>query len=813
MKTRIILNAILVCCSNILFSQQVYKGKVLNEESKPINQVTVVNELTRQSVFTDANGDFEMSVSQITPVTLKAVDYELLHDTIYPKQPQKIFVLFYSHQELEEITIKATRAGGNTPTTYTDLNRKEIQSKNFGQDLPYLLDGTLSTVVSSDAGAGVGYTNIRIRGVDPTRTNVTINGIPINDGESQGMFWVNMPDFASSSESIQIQRGVGTSANGGAAFGASINVKSDNIRAKAYGELDNSYGSFDTWKNTIKAGTGIINGHFAFDMRLSRVTSKGYVDRSSSNLKSFYTSGAWFNKKSMVKFNIFSGQETTYQAWNGIPESRLKNDEQGMLAYADRNGLSAEETDNLLNSGRTYNSFTYNNQVDHYNQTHYQLHFIHRFNTYLKFNASLHYTRGKGYYEEYKNNQKLVNYGIDPIIVDSNTTISKSDLIRRKWLDNHFYGAVYNLSYAKNNLDLIYGGGINHYQGKHYGDIIWARSASNSEIGQVYYNNDASKVDFNNYFKVSYQLKRNVLFVDLQLRTIEYVFEGISDLSATAIEATQKANYVFFNPKIGWLFNWNPNNNTYASIAVSNREPIRKDFTENVSGNRPLPETLYNLEVGNRFQKGKWSFNANYYMMYYHNQLILTGQINDVGGYTRTNAKKSYRTGIELEASYRPLKWMTIIAGGTYSLNKIIDFTEYVDDYDNGGQLAIEHKNTDIALSPNAILSVGVIFEPVKNFNIRLNGKYVGRQYLDNSSDKARSIDGYFVMNSTISYVLKVPKIEGIEFGLMVNNILNTLYANNGYSYSYIANQETIKENFYFVQAGINFMGRICVRF
>lgn len=813
MKTRIIFNVILVCCSNILFSQQTYKGRVINEESKPVSKVTVINKLTQQSVFTNTSGEFEMAVSQTTPITLKAPDYELLHDTIYPNQPQKVFVIFYSHQELEEIQIRATRAGGNTPTTYTDLNRKDIRDKNYGQDLPYLLDGTLSTVVSSDAGAGVGYTNIRIRGVDPTRTNVTINGIPVNDGESQGMFWVNMPDFASSSESIQVQRGVGTSANGGAAFGASINVKSDNIRHKAYGELDNSYGSFDTWKNTIKAGTGIINGHFAFDMRLSRVSSKGYVDRSSSNLKSFYTSGAWFNKKSMVKFNIFSGQETTYQAWNGIPESRLKNDEQGMIAYADRNGLTQEETENLLKSGRTYNAFTYNNQVDHYNQTHYQLHFNHRFNDYLKFNVSLHYTRGKGYYEEYKNNQKLVNYNIDPIVIDSMTTISKSDLIRRKWLDNHFYGAVYNLTYSKNNLELIYGGGINRYQGKHYGDVIWARYASNSEIGEVYYNDDASKIDFNNYFKVSYKLKRNVLFGDVQLRTVQYVFEGISDLSATAIATTQKANYVFFNPKIGWMFNWNPNNNTYASVAVSNREPIRKDFTENVSGNRPLPETLYNLEIGNRFQKGKWSFNANYYMMYYHNQLILTGQINDVGGYTRTNAKQSYRTGIELEASYKPLKWLTVIAGGTYSLNKIIDFTEYVDDYDNGGQLAIQHKNTDIALSPNAIYSAGLIFEPVKDFNIRINGKYVGRQFLDNSSDKARSIDGYFVMNTSISYLLKIPKIEGIEFGLMVNNVLNKMYANNGYTYSYIANQETIKENFYFVQAGINFMGRICVRF
>ncbi len=812
MKTRMFLSTVLVCSTNVLLAQNSFSGKIQNEDNQPVGKVEIFNSLTKQKVYSDAQGVFKMTVDKPTPIVLKASDYEVLEDTIRPNDSERLFVLFFSKQELEQIQIKATRAGATTPTTYSNLSREDIQSNNFGQDLPYLLDGTLSTVVSSDAGAGVGYSNIRIRGVDPTRTNVTINGIPINDAESQGMFWVNMPDFASSSENIQVQRGVGTSANGGAAFGASINVKSDNIRQKAYAELDNSYGSFDTWKNTLKIGSGIINNHFAFDARLSNITSKGYIDRSRSDLKSFYTSGAWFNAKSMLKFNVFSGREITYQAWNGVPESRIKNDENEMLAYANRNGLSQEETDNLLNSGRTYNSFTYNNQVDRYSQTHYQLHFNHRFNSAWKLNVSAHYTRGKGYYEEYKNDQKLENYNIASLVIDSTTTITRSDLIRRKWLDNHFFGMIYNLNYTKNNFELTYGGGINQYLGKHYGDVIWARYASNSEIGDVYYSDDASKLDFNNYVKVNYRIKRNVLFGDLQVRAVQYVFEGISDLSSTAINETQKANYVFFNPKIGWMFNWNDYNNTYVSVALSNREPIRKDFTENVTGNRPKPETLYNLEVGNRYQKDKWAFNASYYMMYYHNQLILTGQINDVGGYTRTNALKSYRSGIELEASYRATKWLAISAGGTYSLNKIVDFTEYVDDYDNGGQQAIQHKNTDLALSPNLIASYGLHFTPLKNFNIRLTGKYVGRQFLDNSSDLARSIDGYYLMNLNISYLWKLPKIEGIEFGLLVNNLLNTKYENNGYTYSYIANQETIKENFYFPQAGINFLGRICVK-
>jgi len=811
MKTRIVLNAILVCCSNILFSQQLFKGKILNEENRSVPDVTIVNEQKAVLAVSNTEGEFELKVERITPVQLKAKGYEVIHDTLRPEEKQKTFVLPYSRQELEEIQVKAIRAGNTTPTTYTNLSKEDIRKNNYGQDLPYLLDGTLSTVVSSDAGAGIGYTNIRIRGVDPTRTNVTINGIPINDAESHGMFWVNMPDFASSAENIQIQRGVGTSSNGGAAFGASINVKSDNIRKKAYAELDNSYGSFNTWKNTVKLGTGIINNHFAFDARLSNVTSDGYIDRGSSNLKSFYTSGAWFNKKSMLKFNIFGGREITYQAWNGVPESRIKNDEQGMLDYASRNWLTPEETDNLLNSGRTYNYFTYKNQVDHYNQTHYQLHFNHRFNESWKMNISAHYTRGKGYYEEYKADANLSSYNMNPVVIDS-TTISTTDLIRRKWLDNHFYGIVYNLNYSKNNLDITYGGGINQYLGNHFGDVIWARYASNSEINHVYYNDDASKIDFNNYIKATYRIGRSVIFADVQLRSINYVFEGISDLTGTAVNETQKANYVFVNPKIGWMLNWNNDNTTYASIAIANREPIRKDFTENTSGNRPKPETLYNLEIGNRFAKGKWVFNASYYMMYYHNQLILTGQINDVGGYTRTNAEKSYRTGIELEASYKATKWLTAFAGATYSLNKIIEFTEYVDDYDNGGQVAIVHKNTDLAFSPNLIASFGLNFEPVKDFNIRLTGKYVDRQYLDNSSDKARSIDGYYLMNLYVSYLWKLPRMEGIEFGLMVNNLLNKQYENNGYTYSYISNQQTIKENFYFPQAGINFMGRIAIR-
>lgn len=811
MKTRIAFYAILACISNTLYSQN-FKGKIISEEQTPISNATIYFGENQKRVYPNQVGEFELNLQSRMPIRIQSKDFETLYDTLEISETAKTFSLLIPKNEIEEIQVKAIRAGNNTPTTYSNLSKEDIRKSNFGQDLPYLLDGTLSTVVSSDAGAGVGYTNIRIRGVDPTRTNVTINGIPINDAESHGMFWVNMPDFASSTENIQIQRGVGTSSNGGAAFGASINVKSDQIAKKAYAELDNSVGSFNTIKNTVKVGTGVINNHFAFDARLSNILSKGYIDRSSSDLKSYFASGTWFNAKSSLKLVVFGGKQTTYQAWNGIPESRLRNDQAGMLAYADRNWFSAEETSNLLNSGRTYNYFTYKNQVDHYNQTHYQLHFNHRFTPHLKFNASAHYTRGKGYYEEYKADAKLSNYGMNPIQIE-NTTITNTDLIRRKWLDNHFYGIVYNLNYSKNNLELIYGGGINNYQGDHFGTVIWARHASNTEINHQYYADDAQKIDFNNFIKVNYTLGKNVLFGDFQVRSINYIFEGFSDLDdSQGTISQQKANYIFMNPKIGWMYKWNQQQSTYASIAIANREPIRKDFTENSSGNRPQAERLYNLEIGHRILKNKWSFNANYFMMYYDNQLILTGQINDVGGYTRTNAKSSYRSGIELEGGYQITNWLLAQAGFSYSLNKIKAFTEYVDDYDNGGQIAIEHKNTDLAFSPNLITSGALTFQPVKGLSIRLTGKYVGRQYLDNTSDMARSIEGYFLMNGFINYTLNVKGIQGIDFGLMVNNILNKKYENNGYTYSYLLNQQLIKENFYFPQAGTNFMLRVAVR-
>lgn len=794
-------------------AQNSIQGKVLNQEGQALAGAKITIENTYQTVYTNGEGNFKISNLKNNSYNLEAIfsGYEMEMKTVVISGTDQVvnFNLISSPILIEEVQVSATRADEKTPTTYTNLSKEQIAGANFGQDLPYLLEGTPSTVVSSDAGAGVGYTGIRIRGVDPTRTNVTINGIPVNDGESHGVFWVNMPDFASTTESIQVQRGVGTSSNGAAAFGASINIKTDQINRKAYAESDNAAGSFNTLRTTVKAGTGLINNKFTVDTRLSKITSDGYIDRANSNLKSFYISGAWIGKKSLLRANIFSGKQTTYQAWNGAPESRITGDVDAMNAYADRNYLSTAQRENLLNSGRTYNYFEYKNQTDNYQQDHYQLHFTHRFNSKLNLNVSGHYTKGQGYYEEYKTDAKFSDYGLTPVIAGTDT-ISRTDLIRRKWLDNHFYGAVFSLNYDNlKGLKVIWGGAANNYEGKHFGDIIWARMASSSEIGDHYYDNHSSKMDINSYLKATYSINKLTLYGDFQVRNINYSFLGIDNVGNNLVDIQQKINYTFVNPKAGLMYDFNEKNNAYASFSVANREPVRSDFRESTPDKRPKPETLYNLEAGYRRKSNRFFANANYFMMYYKDQLILTGQINDVGGYTRTNADQSYRTGVELEAGYRLLKNLSLTGNLTLSQNKIIEFKEYIDDYDNGGQVVVSHKNTDLAFSPNVIASLGLHYAPVKNLSFAILTKYVGKQFLDNTSSERKKINEYYITNLSIDYTIKNVLFKEIQIGLLVNNIFNYMFENNGYTYSYISNSQVVNENFYFPQAGTNFLGRV----
>ena len=818
MKLRILLKVIglIMFMPIVAFSQNSIQGSITGKNGHPISGAKVEIQETFLKTYTNAKGVFMFSKLKTGDYTLnvsKSGFIPQLKTVEINGSDQTLSIHLVKHFMLiEEVTVSSTRATSKTPTTYSEISKKEIEASNYGQDLPYLLNSMPSTVVTSDAGAGVGYTGIRIRGVDPTRTNVTINGIPVNDSESHGVYWVNMPDLASSVENIQVQRGVGTSTNGASAFGASINIKTDNIKRKAYGVLDNSFGSFNTLKHTIKVGTGLINNKFTLDTRLSRVSSDGYIDRAKSDLKSYYVSGAWIGKKSVLRATVFSGKEKTYQAWYGTPESVINGNKDEINAYADRNYIYGNDRDNLLESGRTYNYYTYDNEVDNYQQDHYQLHFNHQFMQNFKLTSALHYTRGQGYFEQYKAGEDFSDYGLAPLNFE-NDTITETDLIRRRWLDNHFYGGVFSLSYDKGPLNLVFGGGVNQYIGGHYGEVIWAEFSSNSDIRDRYYDNDAIKNEAHSYLKGTYKIGKLTLFGDVQYRHIDYSFLGIDDINGSITPVDQNLSFDFINPKAGLMYDFNSRNNAYFSTAIANREPVRKDFRENTPDNRPKVENLINMELGYRYKGQKLKVNANAYYMHYTNQLVLTGQINDVGDYTRTNVDKSFRAGIELEAGYRIFKKLSVTGNVTLSANKITEFNEYVFNWDTYSEEEIAHNNTDLAFSPTTVAAAGLKYTPIKNLDLNLIAKHVGDQFLDNTSSENRKIKRYTTLNIQMQYTLKNILFKEITIGLMVNNLLNESFVSNGYTWGYIAGGERTTENFYYAQSGRNFMARLLLKF
>lgn len=717
----------------------------------------------------------------------------------------------------DEVVVTATRASSETATTFKNLDKTEIEKRDFGQDIPFILSLTPSVVVTSDAGNGVGYTGIRIRGSDATRINVTINGIPINDAESQQLYWVDMPDIASSIDNLQIQRGVGTSTNGAGAFGGSINIQTNRLNINPYLESSLVFGSFGTQKNNILFGTGLLNNHWTFDARLSKIVSDGYVDRASSNLKSIYISEGYYGKKSIIRLNIFSGKEITYQSWYGTPESRINNDVTGMNDYVIRNGLDSQDSLNLLTSGRTYNYYTYKNQVDDYQQDNYQLHYSLQLTDNFIFNTSLHYTKGKGYYEEYKKQNDLYGegafsfYGLPDVIIEADT-ITTTNLIRRKWLDNDFYGATYSVQYdSHKKTSVTIGGGWNQYDGDHFDEVIFAQYFPLAEVPYRYENNTALKTDFNIFGKIIFDLSEKTnLFADMQYRRVSYNFTGFDD---ELNNVPQHDVLNFANPKFGFNWRLNSEQSIYASVGIGNKEPSRDDYVNSSSFSRPNAENMQDIEAGYRIQKNKFAFAINYYFMNYQDQLVLSGQVNDVGNYTRINIDKSYRTGTEFEIEWRPSQKLRFSANTTLSQNKIKDYNQYIDDYDAGIQTIRTFKNTDIAFSP-AIISAGEIsYEPVKDLFVSFITKYVGKQYLDNTSDETKKIKEYPVSTVQLGYKFNTKIIKEIELGVMVNNIFNHLYESNGYTYSYIYGGEETLENFYYPQAGINVSGKVNLKF
>ncbi|MBN1985468.1 MAG: TonB-dependent receptor [Prolixibacteraceae bacterium] len=796
------------------FAQYQLSG-VVTGNGEALTGASVVVENTFYGVSTNSEGRFVFR-------NLKPGDYSLKVSFI-GFETKEVQINLDSNKEIEiglqanvvmtdEILISATRAKEKTPMTFSNVTQEELESKNLGQDIPYLLQLSPSFVTSSDAGAGVGYTNFRIRGTDLNRINVSIDGIPISEAESHGTWFVDIPDLASSLENVQIQRGVGTSANGAAAFGATIDLQTNTLQKDAYAEYKTAAGSFNTFKNTVSAGSGLINGTFTFDARLSKVSSDGFVDRAFSDLKSFFVSGGYYSENTILKLNIFSGLEETYQSWWGVPSVRLKNDTEGMQRYADHWLYTPEQTEEMIRSdSRTYNYYTYENQIDHYQQDYYHLHFSHKMNEKLHLNAAIHYRHGRGYYENYEPDEDFADYRLNYPVVGADTVFS-TDLVNRKWLDNHFYGFVYALNYHGRSSDFTLGGGWNTYDGDHFGNVIWGQYLGEVKPNYEWYRSKGLKKDFNVYAKYNAQVAKGLyLFADMQYRKIDYSIDGIDD---DLRDITQNHDFHFFNPKFGLWFEPASNQKLYISFAVAHREPNRANYVDaEPGGKQPVHETLHDWEMGYSYQSSDFTASANLYYMNYKDQLVLTGEINDVGAGIMVNVDKSYRAGLELQSGWKIARRLLWNANATFSQNKINNFTEYVDDWDNGGQQAFDLGTTDLAFSPNISANSQLIFTPAKNFNISFVSSYVGKQYIDNTSSNERALDAYFVNNLKMDLAFKARLFDEIVLHFMVNNLLNEEYESNAWVYSYIFGGERFAMDGYFPQAGTHFMAGIDFKF
>ncbi len=771
------------------------EGKVYDNFGQPVSYASVSLKGTNFKTLTDEYGYFKFDgVPEGTYVlNVVSVGFKEYSKKILIENDLRLEIRLEPDQstELDNVIVKATRADITTPVAYTDIPKPLITRSNLGQDVPFVLKLAPSITVSSDAGTGIGYTQLWIRGTDPTRINITLNGVPLNDAESHGVWWVDIPDFLSSVENIQIQRGVGTSTNGAAAFGASINLKTTKIYRKPYAELATTFGSFNTLKNTIKLGTGIINKHFSFDVRLSKIHSDGYIDRAWANLKSFYISGAYIANKTLLRAILFSGLEETYQAWYGVPKE-------------------------YLDTNRTYNPYTYDNEIDHYGQTHFQFFIVHKFNENFKIETALHYTKGAGYYEQYKNNRKLSDYKIEPFVFGEDT-IFKTDLIQRKWLDNDFYGVVASAFYKNGIYSSVIGGAWNKYYGLHFGRILWLKYNAGVPIRYQWYNSDGLKYDFNIFWKQNLTIGKFNAFIDIQYRKINYKITGIDD---DLRDIGQVHNYNFFNPKAGMIFNINEFQNLYATFGVANREPKRSDFTDAPMDKIPKPETLFDYELGYKLNTPDIFFNLNLYYMDYKNQLVITGEINDVGTPIMVNVPHSFREGIELVWGFKPVKFINWNANLTLSRNKILNFTAYIDNWDYWDDPAHQplqyteyYPITDISFSPSIIAASMLSFNIFKGFSVDLNSKYVSRQYIDNTSNKERSLDPYFVNDLRFYYHFSLKPFSSIQFNFQINNILDEKYETFAWVYRYYYGGKEYEMNGYFPQAGRNYLLGIDIAF
>lgn len=738
---------------------------------------------------------------------------------------------------LQAVEVTSTRATTTTPMAFTNVTTEQLKKENFGQDLPYLIGMTPSAITTSDAGAGIGYTSLRVRGTDATRINVTTNGIPMNDAESHAVFWVNMPDFSSSVKDIQIQRGVGTSTNGAGAFGASVNMQTSDFSLKPYAEFNGSYGSFNTHKETVKVGTGLIDGHWAFGARLSNIGTDGYINRAKVNLNSYYLQGGYFTGNTSIKFITFGGKERTYHAWYYATKDQMEMfgrrfNPCGYMYVTDKNGTvhSQNEYTTDYNSKEIYNIMQnggsmkfYDDQTDNYIQNHYQLLFNHSFSNTWNVSTALHYTKGEGYYQEYKGNAKLKEYGLQPYTLN-NDVIKKSDLVRKKEMENWFGGGVFSLNYSGDRLSASLGGGLNRYDGNHFGRILWIKNYVGAlDPDQEYYRNKGTKNDGNIYVKANYNLGGGLnAYADLQYRHITYKINGANDHWYNDANAMQQLDinekFDFFNPKAGLYWQINSNNQLYASFSVAHKEPTRNNYTDGKISTHPTSERLFDYELGYTFANSWFNAGANLYYMNYKNQLIPTGEVNEVGEAIAANMPKSYRAGVELMAGIKLPCGFQWDVNATLSKNRIKNFVETLYGYDDNGNdlpaVTINHGTTHISFSPDLIFNNRFGYS-YKGMEISLQSQYVGKQYLSNADIADHKLDAYFVSNLNMGYTFKLPHTKSVTVGCTIYNLFNEEYENNGWAYSYYTNNvnNRVNQSYYAAQAGTNVLGHISLSF
>lgn len=699
--------------------------------------------------------------------------------------------------ELQDVQVVSTRATRRTPMAYTNMDREQVQQLNKGKDIPYLLSMTPSVTMSSDAGTGIGYTGLHIRGTDPTRINVTANGIPINDAESSNVFWSNMPDFASSAEDIQIQRGVGTSTNGAGAFGATVNMQTERIGMHPFVGIDLTGGSYYTHKETVRFGTGLIDGHWGLQGRLSNISSKGYLDRASADMGSYFLQAGYFGDNTVVKFVTFNGKEETYHAWNYA--SKYEQELYGRTFNSC--GLYYDEHGNMK---------YYEDQKDFYHQQHYQLLWDQRVASQWKISTGLHYTKGTGYYEQYKYDTKLSKFGLNAadFFNPDGGEIKRTDLINQKWMDNDFYGIVASANYDnREGLTMNIGGGWNRYDGDHFGRYLWIKNYMGNPAGKEYYRNDARKIDGNIYGKVHWEFAKGLsAFADLQYRHVSLRMDGPTDEWDGSEQLTYNihSHYDFFNPKAGLFYDINPNIKAYASVAVAHKEPTRNDYEENMNADLKA-ERLTDYELGVKYSSERLTAGANIYYMDYKNQFVLTGEINDIGEMVSANSGRSYRFGIELEAAYKPVDWFRWDANATFSRNRNKNWEAAGVEEGSWSSIGtVSLGETPIAFSPETIFNNIFTFMH-KGFRASLRSQFIGEQYMSNTGFKSFHVyeydDNYnitgektvgmtlksnFVTHLDLSYTTKALSRFGIKeatAGMTIYNIFSEKYDNNGWAY------------------------------